>query len=461
MTADTTVPAFDRFLAWATDHRFPVASRYLWVTASIMLVALIRALLITDLVPWLLFVPMILLVPLFLGQGPGLYAGVLGAVLAAVTIGSSRNPWWLTGQQWAGTALFLVVAFVVVKVSAGLRASLIRARALNARLIEREAFLTGVLASSTDCITVLDRDARLTFMTEGSMRVTEISDFTQIEGRTWTDFWKGEGHAEAKAAIAVALGGQPGHFTAAADTYLGTPRWWDVSVSPIFDDSGNVDRILAVARDVTEGMRVHAQQELLNGELNHRLKNVLALVQSIAGQTLRQADSLEEASAAFTARLVALGKAADVLTATSWQAVTVREVVEAAAESFTDCRDRVRIAGGRVELSARVGLAMTLAMHELLTNACKYGALSNEDGVVDLTWATRTDADGAERFGLVWNESGGPRVEEPTRRGFGTRMLERSLAAYFRGQTAITYRPEGVQFRIDAPLAAAGARVGE
>ncbi|AYJ84726.1 histidine kinase (plasmid) [Sphingomonas paeninsulae] len=343
------------------------------------------------------------------------------------------------------------LSFLTGEVRVGLR----RVSELNSELAEREAFLAGVLASSTDCIKILDLDGRLTFMNEGGMRVMEVSDFNAIEGCAWPDFWQDAGNSDAKAALAAAQSGSASHFIGKADTFMGNSRWWDVSVSPINGPDGSPARILSVSRDTTALMESQEQQRLLNGELGHRLKNLLTLIQSIAMQTFRQADSLESASADFAARISALGKATDVLTATSWHKATLYEIVQAGITSIDGLADRVSFTGPDIELAAQPALALTLALHELSTNACKYGALSNENGTVAIEWKCEPGNDGSSgRFDFSWQEAGGPPVKPPTRRGFGTKLIERSLANYFRGPASLTFDPAGILFTIAVALTA-------
>lgn len=323
--------------------------------------------------------------------------------------------------------------------------------AVTTELREREQFLSSVLAASTDCIKVVELDGTLSFMSEGGMKTMEVSDFNDVRGCPWPDFLKDVGIGAARDAIEAAKLGQSSHFESSADTFLGTPKWWSVSVSPIMDADGKVARILSVSRDHTAVQDAREQQQLLNGELSHRLKNVLTLVQAIANQTLRDADNLEEASAAFAARLASLGRATDVLTATSWHTAEMHDAVAAGLTAISGAENRISIAGPQVMLNPQAAMALTLVMHELVTNAVKYGALSNENGSVELEWHVISEAEG-QRFSLLWREEGGPPVTPPTRKGFGSRMIERSLRAYFRGDTTLSYRPAGVEFRIDAPL---------
>ncbi|NJC05347.1 PAS domain S-box-containing protein [Sphingomonas kaistensis] len=323
-----------------------------------------------------------------------------------------------------------------------------------ASLAEREAFLSEVLRSSTDCIKVLDLDGNLTFMSEGGQKVMEIDDFAAVAECPWPSFWEGEGNNLAKDAIEAARAGRPAKFIAEANTFKGTPKWWDVSVAPILDPDGKPARILSVSRDTTELVQAQERQRLLNAELGHRLKNVLTMVQAIASQTFRRASSVDEAAEAFAARLTAFGKATDVLTATAWDEASLKDIVASGLSAAEGFKDRIEIVGGDVVVPGSAGLALTLALHELATNACKYGALSNEHGKVLIQWHEDGDDHSSKRFRFDWKEVGGPLVSAPQKRGFGSRMIERSLQSYFDGSTVLRFDPAGVEFAIDADMSA-------
>jgi PAS domain S-box-containing protein len=329
-----------------------------------------------------------------------------------------------------------------------------------ANLAEREAFLSEVLRSSTDCIKVLDLEGRLTFMSEGGQKVMEIDDFAAVAECPWPSFWEGDGNSHAKDAIAAARAGQPAKFIAEANTFKGKPKWWDVSVAPILGPDGKPAKILSVSRDTTELVQAQERQRLLNGELGHRLKNVLTMVQAIASQTFRRASSVDEAAEAFAARLTAFGKATDILTATAWDEASLKDIVDSGLSAAEGFKDRIEIVGGDVVVPGQAGLALTLALHELATNACKYGALSNEDGKVRIHWQEVGDDNSSKRFRFDWKESGGPPVSAPQRRGFGSRMIERSLASYFEGSASLRFDPAGVEFAIDSAMPAYRVRKG-
>ncbi|WP_026358898.1 sensor histidine kinase [Aureimonas ureilytica] len=312
-----------------------------------------------------------------------------------------------------------------------------------ARLSDSEQFLRSVLASSNDCIKVLDLDAKLVFMSEGGQRVMEVSDFNAINGCPWPDFWQGEGNAAARQAIASAQAGKPAVFQGYADTMKGTRRYWDVQVSPIFGADGKPERILSVSRDISALKASEEARAVLNQELAHRMKNLLSMVQAITAQTLRQARTIEEANEAVFTRISALARAQDILTRSNFEDADVREVVGAAMAPHQTEDHRIEANGPRLGLTAQQALGLSLAIHELATNAAKYGALSNETGRVAMSWA---EVDGA--FVFRWIETGGPPVIAPERRGFGSKLIERIVAAYFDGEGRIDFDPAGIRFTL-------------
>ncbi|WP_148640256.1 PAS domain-containing sensor histidine kinase [Aureimonas sp. AU20] len=203
------------------------------------------------------------------------------------------------------------------------------------------------------------------------------------------------------------------------------------------------DRVrVALARQ-----RMEDAQRVLTQEMSHRMKNTLAMVQAIATQTLRQAHTMDEAREAISSRLSALARAQDILTRTNFTEADVREVVEAAIAPHRLAGERVAMSGPRADLSAQQALGLSLAIHELATNAAKYGALSNETGRVDMTWGM---ADGAFKF--HWIETGGPLVIVPKRRGFGSKLIERIVASYFDGEGHIEFDPAGICFTLTGSL---------
>jgi len=221
---------------------------------------------------------------------------------------------------------------------------------------------------------------------------------------------------------------------------------------------------IAFAREVAERawgglVRIEAseQQRILNRELSHRLKNTLAVVQAIASQTLRNVTDVEAAKEALAARLIALGKAHDILLSGEAEGADFRAVLASALAIHDDRQpDRFRISGPSIELGAKAALSLALMLHELATNAVKYGALSVPAGHVTVAWEIVDEA-GEATVRLTWREAGGPRVVPPARKGFGSRLIERGLVGAVGGVVRLDYDPAGLVCRLVAPLSGFGA----
>ena len=323
-------------------------------------------------------------------------------------------------------------------------------------LADNEDVLRSVLAGCGDCIKILDLDGRLQFMSEGGKRVMEVEDFGPLKGCPWPDFWSGEGSIEARRAVDAAKAGGTGRFKGPANTAKGNPRYWDVQVSPIMGVDGKPSHLLSISRDITDEWRAISElkeagerQAVLTLELQHRIKNTLAMVGAIANQTM-QGDSVANAREAFSARLMTLSRAHDLLTQASWASAPIRDVVEGALAAHRTGQRQISINGPDLHLTAKQALALSIAIHELATNATKYGALSGT-GSVAVAWSDRP-VGGAETFSFTWTESGGPEVTEPKQKGFGSRLIERMLPNDFGGEVRTFYRPDGVVCELTSPL---------
>jgi PAS domain S-box-containing protein len=228
----------------------------------------------------------------------------------------------------------------------------------------------------------------------------------------------------------------------------------DVSVlaTRMTDGNGRVIGAAAIIRDITERKRWEEHQRMLINELNHRVKNTLATVQSLASQTLRNSRTMEEAQRGVEDRLIALSRAHNVLTEESWEGASLKDIVmQAVAPYRHEGENRVQVSGEDVRLPPQTALALAMALHELATNAVKYGALSNDTGEVQITWVVSPGADGSHLH-LAWTESGGPPVSVPAHRGFGTRLIERSLAQELQGRVQLAFEPTGLLCTLDAPV---------
>ncbi|HTN83873.1 MAG TPA: AAA family ATPase [Sorangium sp.] len=208
---------------------------------------------------------------------------------------------------------------------------------------------------------------------------------------------------------------------------------------------GSDNQGVAFVLDVSERKQAEERQRLLLNELNHRVKNTLAIVQAIAMQTLRMADSPGAFTEAFLARLLALSQTHNLLNQTSWQGASLRDIVCAELAPHASCdAERVRVAGEDVRLRPEAAVTLGMAFHELATNAAKYGALSQPSGRVAVTW--NVSAQAHERLlRLEWQETNGPPVRPPRRKGFGSRLIERDLGRQLAREVLLEFLPGGVR----------------
>ena len=201
-----------------------------------------------------------------------------------------------------------------------------------------------------------------------------------------------------------------------------------------------------------ERQRTHERQALLIRELHHRVKNTLATVQGLLGATARSTKDVDTFYQSFSDRIVSLGKTHNLLTEDYWQTAPLRELLQNELGHYNDgTANRITLEGPAVELAADLAVPTGMAIHELTTNATKYGALSLPSGRVTVSWSV--DQRDAERvLELRWTESGGPLVKAPERKGFGSTLLQRVLAQQCNADVDITYEAEGLHFRMVAPL---------
>lgn len=204
--------------------------------------------------------------------------------------------------------------------------------------------------------------------------------------------------------------------------------------------------------EIEQRKKAEQRQSLLINELNHRVKNTLAIVQGLAQQSFKGKLPVEEAREAFDARLGALAAAHNLLTRKRWETALLSEIIFDSVSATTgELASRVTLEGSEVVLPPQTAVSLAMAVHELCTNAIKHGALSNDTGTIAVRWDVIPGESGP-RLHLEWKESGGPAVTAPTRRGFGSRMIERGLAAELHGSVALEFAPGGLRCTIDAPL---------
>jgi len=220
--------------------------------------------------------------------------------------------------------------------------------------------------------------------------------------------------------------------------------------SPIRDSDGVLSRVVGSVIDISARKLAEERQQILINELNHRVKNTLATVQSITLQIARNAVSAADMTDRLQERFQALSKAHDQLIRTNWESVDLREFVTDELAPYAEAKGRISIVGPSIKLNATAGVAVALVIHELATNAAKYGALVRPEGHLSIRWAVEDAENRAVR--LVWEEQGVAGLERPTRTGFGTRLIERGLIGVGGGSTALEFRPEGVFCVLTLPV---------
>jgi len=230
--------------------------------------------------------------------------------------------------------------------------------------------------------------------------------------------------------------------------------WLSVRSSPVRLDHGDLLYVVRVVRDISERKAAEQRQKLLIDELNHRVKNTLATVQSLASQTARGAPSPASFRESFEGRLIALSKAHDQLTVHHWESADLRELLSASLAPYASAGpERIVLRGEDMVLRPRAVLALAMVVHELTTNAAKYGALSAPGGSVEICWMPDLpEADERPQLRIDWIERGGPAVTEPEARSFGSRLIESSIAAELGGKARLIFAPEGVRCEIFIPL---------
>ncbi|ANL89003.1 sensor histidine kinase [Rhizobium phaseoli] len=315
----------------------------------------------------------------------------------------------------------------------------------------RERFLEAILQSAIEyAIISVDLDHRVTTWNEGARRILGW-DETEIIGQTvsaiFTPADRETGVPQREMAATLAEGHTDDERWHVRKD--GSLFWASGQMMALRSDEGELEGFLKILRDRTEQREHEQRQRVLMHELSHRIKNTLAVVQAIIKQSFRSAVGKEDAEQSISARINAYAHAHDILLQKNWLSATMDTIVEATAANLGLELGRFKVSGPTVDLNPQAALALSLVLHELVTNAAKYGALSNDTGLVELEWSLRQEA-GDDRLDLRWQERGGPVVEAPKRRGFGSRLVNSSLSAF--GHVSVDYAPAGLILSLDASL---------
>lgn len=310
--------------------------------------------------------------------------------------------------------------------------------------------LSHAVEHSASAVVIFDGRGRIEYANPATSTLTGYPA-AELKGRSCR-LLRGRGTSIASFMLALrtAAAGRTWHGEFAGRKKSGEPFWALASVAPSSGGRVRPTHFVAVLEDITERKRTDRQKTLLMAELNHRVKNTLATVRSIASQTMGQVTSTEAFREAFGGRLAALAQAHELLIRTNWEGADLRATVERALAPFGRTGEPPwTIKGPTVRLQPKQALALTLVLHELATNAAKYGALSTPEGHVSVAWAVEGRENG--RLRLIWSEAGGPPVATPRQVGFGTRLIEGSISYELDGEARIDYRREGVQCTLVLP----------
>lgn len=322
-----------------------------------------------------------------------------------------------------------------------------------------ERFARSVLEQATEAVVVLAPDGHIT---HASWRAEQLAEQPPVGCRFSEAFPLEAGSTDHTGTLALA------RFSAESlDTMLATRPFHGVEVKlrgernaksafllsagPLVDDNrANVGSIVTLT-DMTERKRAEEQQTMLVAELNHRVKNILAIVQSVASQTMRSSSTLQSFSDAFTGRLRALAIAHDILTQTRWIGIGLNELLVAVLAPYRTPEDpRISIRGPAILLPARAVVPLSMVLHEMTTNAVKYGPLSTRRGRISITWQVSGDIE--KSVELVWQEQGGPAVKTGASGGFGRRLIDHVIRHDLDGATQSDFDPAGVRWTIAFPV---------
>jgi PAS domain S-box-containing protein len=315
-----------------------------------------------------------------------------------------------------------------------------------------EAWLDAVLESISDAFYALDTSWRYVVFNRAAEEYFGVSR-DQMLGRTFSEMFPQGRGTDFETRLLAAMNERKGS-TYEVISAMRPDRTVELRITPMRDGG-----IAVSLRDITERKLAESRQRLLVNELNHRVKNSLATVQAIAAQSLRGADVPPALFERFMARLMALARANDILVAEDWLGADLDAIASQVASPYVAEGEvgRFRVGGPEAHLAPKAATAMALALHELATNAAKYGALSAPEGRVSLTWALTGEAS-HRRLHMTWRESGGPAVRPPEKTGFGTRLIEKGLKAELQANVQLDYAPTGLIMTLDAPLPESGVQ---
>lgn len=314
---------------------------------------------------------------------------------------------------------------------------------LRARFARYETALRG----SHVVVYTQDRDLRFTSVSHDMMG-RSVSD---ILGHTDQELWPAEGRAIAALKRDALSSGQSKRTEMAFEDAPGQ-HWHDLHIEPLRNENGEIVGLTCASVDVTDRKEGEAHLRLLLRELTHRSKNLLAVIQAMARQTARHAGSTESFLAQFSARLQALAASHDLLVRESWHGASLSELIRSQLAIYLDRDDApVSMAGPDVALKPEAAQSLGLALHELSSNAARFGALSVPDGRVSINWKRIGNGGADDALEFDWQEQLGPKVKARRKQGFGSMVIERNLARSLDAEVDLTFAPDGLRCHLVIP----------
>ncbi len=323
---------------------------------------------------------------------------------------------------------------------------------------ERERWYGQLLNALPAAIYTTDAEGRITFYNEAAVALSGRRP--ELNSNQWCVSWRlftpaGEPmpHEECPMAVALKEGRPIRDSEAIAERPDGTRVPFLPYPTPLRDENGKIIGGVNMLVDITDRKRAEERQQVLVEELNHRVKNTLATVQALAMQTIRGEGPIKEMRETFSARLLALSRTHDQLTRGGWQWADLHALLHDLFAPYE--RDRVHLKGSPVQLERNMALTLAMVVHELATNAAKYGALSVPGGTLNVSWQKNGSA-AAPQLDISWQEVGGPEVTVPAHKGFGSRLLEHGIEGQLKGKTELHFESTGVRCRMLVPLSPIG-----
>jgi len=304
-----------------------------------------------------------------------------------------------------------------------------------------------MVEASADCIKLVSLEGTLRYMNAKGVVLMELGDAAGIYGKPYASLWPEKHVAMITDALAEARAGRVARFSGDCPTARGVLKWWDVVISPVLGADGKPKSLVAISRDITERKRAEEAVSLLAQEAAHRVKNFFAVVDGLIALAARKSPEAHAFATALRARLAALGRTATYLGPLNYAEGDPRSLHGLLTELFAAYGEtpgaQIEVQGDDAMVGRAGAASLGLALHELATNAVKYGALSKAGGRVALVIAREEDA-----VTLHWQERGGPAANAPTRTGFGSTLIDNSVRTYLAGELEREWREQGLAVRM-------------